>query len=140
MPKLAKTATTVIKLALLSMLAMLLFSGAALAQNANQAPPDPAVIFAGQPAFSEEELTRFLVDFPKARAMTNQQEAIAYLSGQGWTPDRLTYMAAKVSLTREIIRRGGTKEVINQLPKEAQPQKGELDLVKKYQSQIDLLQ
>ena len=43
------------------------------------------------------------------------------------------------NITREVLRRGGTKEVINQLPKEARPQKGELDLVKKYQKQIDAI-
>ncbi len=139
MSNLTKTAAAALKLACLSMLAIALFSGSAFAQKAEQQHPDPSAIFKGQPAFTEEELTNFLVDFPTARAMQDQNKAVAYLSGKGWTPDRLTYVAAKASLTREVLRRGGTKEVINQLPKEARPQKGELDLVKKYQKQIDAI-
>ena len=138
MSNLTRTAAAAFKLACLSMLAIALLSGAAFAQKAEQ-HPDPSAIFKGQPAFTEEELTNFLVDFPTAKAMKDQKQAVTYLTEKGWTPDRLTYVAAKASLTREVVRRGGTKEVINQLPNEARPQKGELELVKKYQKQIDAI-
>lgn len=122
-------------IAMLMMLLML--SGNAIAQSGNQQQPDPTAVFKNQPAFTENELTKFLVDYEKARNMTDDQEAIEYLQGEGWTPDRIMYIAAKVGLTREVVRRGGTKDIINQLPKEVRPQTGELDLVKKHQSKID---
>lgn len=139
MAQLNKTAITVIKLACFSLFVLLSLNSSAWAQNTNQ-PPDMKAIFENQPPFTENELTTFIVDFPKARVMADQKQAIKYLSEQGWTPGRLTYVAAKVSVTREIVRRGGTQEVINQLPKQVRPQKGELALVKKYQKQIDAMQ
>ncbi len=110
----------------------------ASAHKKNPKAPDPKVIFGGQKAFTESELLKFIDDYTKARKMDNQ-EAGRYLAGQGWTEKRFIYMVAKVGLTREVVRRGGSKEVINQLPKEARPQKGELELVRKYKAKIDAM-
>ena len=123
-------------------LAMFIFSGVAVAQKAGQGgqnAPDPKVIFANQAPFTENELTKFITDYAKAKNIGDNEAAVKYLSEEGWEGSRFMYLAAKVGLTHEVIKRGGTKEVINQLPKEARPQKGELELVKKHKAEIEKL-
>ena len=125
--------------------AMLMLSSVALAQQAGQGGkngqqgPDPKMIFANQPPFTENELTKFMVDSAKARSMGENEAAIKFLTQEGWTSDRFMYLAVKVGLTYEVLKRGGTKDVINQMPKEARPQKGELELVKKHKSKVEKL-
>lgn len=108
-------------------------------QGAGQQAPDPTVIFANQPAFTENELTQFIEDYTKIRGMKTEQEAVEYLVGRGWTGERFTYVAAKTALTRDVLRHGATNEILQKLPKDARPQKGELELVKKYQNKIDAM-
>ena len=123
-------------------LAMFIFSGVAVAQKAGQGgqnAPDPRVIFANQAPFTENELTKFITDYAKARTIGDNEAAVKYLSEEGWEGSRFMYLAAKVGLTHEVLKRGGTKDVINQLPKEARPQKGELELVKKHKAEVEKL-
>ena len=94
-------------------LAMFIFSGVAVAQKAGQGgqnAPDPRVIFANQAPFTENELTKFITDYAKARTIGDNEAAVKYLSEEGWEGSRFMYLAAKVGLTHEVLKRGGTKK------------------------------
>lgn len=121
---------------LLTLFAVLLLSGNALAQQQQKQAPDFKAITKDQPPFTETELDLFLNDYPKVKTMS-EEDGIQYLISQGWTAPRFFYVMLKTGMCHEILQRGGGKDVINQLPKELRPQKGELELVKKNKSKLD---
>ena len=127
------------RIVLLAMFAVLMLSGNASAQQQQQQQKQQEQIKAitkNQPPFTETELNLFLNDYPKLKTMT-EEERIPYLINQGWTGPRFSYVLLKTGICHEILQRGGGKDVINQLPKELRPQKGELELVKKNKSKFD---
>ena len=138
MYKLNKIAFSAFRIALLSLLAVLLLCGSAMAQaqQGQGQAPDFKAITKDQPPFTENELNLFITDYPKVQTMT-EEEGVNYLMSQGWTAPRFFYVVLKVGMCHEILNRGGGKDVINQLPQELRPQKGELELVKKNKAKLD---
>ncbi|MBQ4133159.1 MAG: hypothetical protein IJD04_05435 [Desulfovibrionaceae bacterium] len=124
------------RLALLSLLAMLMLSAPAMAQQAQGQAPDFKALTKDQPAFTESEVNLFLNDYPKLESL-GEEEGVQYLISQGWTAPRFFYVMLKTGMCHEILQRGGGKEIINQLPPELRPQKGELELVKKNKTKFD---
>ena len=137
MYKANQTVFSIFRLSLLSMLAVLLLCGSAVAQGQPQGEmPDFKAITEGQPPFTENELNLFINDYPKVQTMS-EEEGVNYLMSQGWTAPRFFYVVLKVGMCHEILNRGGGQDVINQLPQELRPQKGELELVRKNKTKLD---
>lgn len=123
---------------ILSLFAVLLFAAPVAAQqDQNQPqPPDFKAITKDQPPFTETEINLFINDYPKLKEL-GEEKGVQYLISQGWTAPRFFYVMMKTGVCHEILQRGGGKDVINSLPKELRPQKGELQLVKKNKAHFD---